>query len=76
MRVYDSGGDGGMYEGPLGVSCDRGALSLEGDRQFRRRDGRAWARWPVDPQSPERVRMAEEYRESTDSGAGREPVRK
>jgi len=70
MRVYDAGGGGGIANGPASLRCPRGSLSLEGDWQFRTGDDPAWAKWPVDPDSPEGQKMAQDFHNSSKNAAG------
>ncbi|MHC4253738.1 MAG: glycoside hydrolase family 95 protein, partial [Planctomycetota bacterium] len=53
VRVHDSGGKGGIWEGPLSISCAKGSLSLEGAWQLRKGDVATWAKWPFDPDGAE-----------------------
>jgi len=53
VRVYDAGGSGGIMSGPVAISCPRGEFDLAGVWQFHLGDDTAWAKWPVDPDSPQ-----------------------
>ena len=70
VRLYNDGGRGGIVGEPHRLACRKGGLSLAGNWQFRDGDDRTWATWPVNPNSPEGVKMAEEYAASTDSPVG------
>ncbi|MFQ6130726.1 MAG: glycoside hydrolase N-terminal domain-containing protein [Armatimonadota bacterium] len=70
VRVYDSGGQGGMIGPDLSLSCAKGSLSLRGKWQIRIGDDAAWAQWPSDPDSPEGQRLAQAYQEASGSQVG------
>jgi len=70
VRVYNKGGRGGIAEGELRLACRKGALSLEGDWQFRPGDDPAWAKWPADPDSKEGQQMAQDYEEQAKQPVG------
>jgi alpha-L-fucosidase 2 len=50
VRVYDSGGLGGIYSGPLMVRSDKGVIELPWKWQLRLGDDPAWAAWPAKPE--------------------------
>ena len=48
VRVFDGGGGGGLWQGPVRLTCRLGAIALEGSWQFRMGDDASWAKWPVE----------------------------
>ncbi len=67
VRVYNTGGWGGMAEGPLTLACETASVSLEGAWQARTGDDRSWANWPVDPDSKEGIALATQVRLPADA---------
>ena len=68
VRVYDGGGSGGFGPGGShGLVCKRGRILLDGVWQFRTGDDMAWAQWPVAPDSPEGIIMAEDFSKIPDA---------
>lgn len=59
VRVYDGGGFGGITEGPLELSCDKGGIDLSGNWQLRAGDDPTWKDWPADPNSPQGRQLAQ-----------------
>jgi len=70
VRVFDNGGQGGIRGRELSLSCGKGAVGLQGKWEFRTGDDPAWAQWPADPQSPEGLRVAEDYEERAGDAVG------
>lgn len=62
VRVYDSGGKGGIVEGPVELRTRRRVVKLPRRWQFRVGDDPAWALWPANPDSKEGTQMAVDYR--------------
>ena len=68
VRVFDGGGAGGFGSGGAhALVCKRGRILLSGVWQFRTGDDMAWAAWPAAPDSPEGLRMAEDFSKIPDA---------
>ncbi len=70
VRVHDSGGEGGIVGGHLGLAGADGEISLGGGTwEFRVGDDLAWAKWPTPERSTAAVMFARKYLSSQGPGA-------
>jgi len=65
VRVYDGGGFGGLVEGPVELSCEKGGIDLSGNWQLRAGDDPSWKDWPADPDGPELRELARRFAEQS-----------
>jgi len=70
VRVYDSGGRGGIVGERFSLSCPKGSLDLAGQWQFRTGDDPSWAKWPFPPESKEAENLVAAYRAQAKPPAG------
>ena len=71
VRVWDSGGAGGISTGPLHLSCSKGTMKLAGTWEFRTGDDLAWAQWPADLDAAGRAKLAQQFAAQAGPNFGR-----
>jgi len=71
IRVFDGGGGGGIWRGPVRLVCQRGTLSLEGNWQFRTGDHASWAKWPFKAGGDQAEKLAAEFVAGAGKGFGK-----
>jgi len=71
VRVFDGGGGGGIWQGPVRLACKRGAIALEGNWQFRTGDDASGAKWPVEAGGDAADKLAQQFAAAAGKGFGK-----